>query len=148
MKSSVTSFILASFIGSFFYLIFGWFIFDFVLGSYTEAHTIQLVGFKKTNDFNFMFLILSCLAYSILISTVLINVKITSSLKAFLFCSLLGVLIGCMADFYWYASSHFYSNLIVVILDLFGAAISVGSLGLVNHFILRNSWINAKMNNK
>jgi hypothetical protein len=127
MKSSLPSFILASFIGSFFYLIFGWFIFDFVLGSYTEAHTIQLVGFKKTNDF---------------------NVKITSSLKAFLFCSLLGVLIGCMTDFYWYASSHFYSNLIVVILDLFGAAISVGSLGLVNHFILRNSWINAKMNNK
>jgi hypothetical protein len=46
-----------------------------------------------------------------------------------MFSAILGVLIAVMTDFYWYASSNFYSNFIVIALDFFGAALSVGLTG-------------------
>ncbi len=134
MKNKPLSFLISCFAGSLFYLGFGWIVFDLVLGDYANSHTVQLIGFKKNIDFTFLYL--SCLSYSILIMFYLLNPKITSIKKAFLFTAAIGVLIACMTDFYWYASTYFYSNLLVVILDIGGAAISVGALGALNYFIL------------
>jgi hypothetical protein len=53
---------------------------------------------------------------------------------------IIGILIAIMTDSYWYASSYFYSNLIVILLDIVGAGISVGILGLTI------SLVNKKMN--
>ena len=137
MNKSISTLLLSCGLGSVFYLFMGWFIFDFILGTYTEAHTTQLQGFKKTADFSFIFLYLSCLAYSFLINFILFHTTITSSIKAFLFSAIIGLLVASMTDFFWYASSHFYSNFTVVCLDLAGAALSVGSLGVFSFFILR-----------
>ena len=135
MKSSILKLTLATFIGSFFYLIAGFLVFDLAFGSYTEAHITQILGFKKTEDFSFLFLYLSCLAYSILINFLLHNSRITSLLKAFTFSAIVGVLVACMTDFFWYASSYFYSNFTVILLDIFGASITVGALGSLSYFI-------------
>ena len=43
----------------------------------------------------------------------------------------IGVLIAIMTDYYWSATSNFYSNYIVVILDISAAGITVGFMGLV-----------------
>jgi hypothetical protein len=142
MKNRILKLGLSTLIGSFFYLIIGFLIFDLGLGSYTEIHTTQIVGFKKTEDFSFLFLYLSCLAYSILINFLLHNSRITSLLKAFTFSAIVGVLVACMTDFFWYASSYFYSNFTVILLDIFGASITVGALGCLSYYIqnkLKNS---------
>jgi hypothetical protein len=55
--------------------------------------------------------------------------------SAFIYSSVFGILIACMTDFYWYASTNFYDNFTVVILDVVGAAISVGFLGLFSFFL-------------
>jgi hypothetical protein len=65
MNNSILKLTFATLIGSFFYLIVGFLVFDLAFGSYTEAHTTQIIGFKKTEDFSFLFLFLSCLAYSL-----------------------------------------------------------------------------------
>lgn len=129
MKSPLIKLLLSATLGSIFYLVIGWLIFDFVLGTYTEANTTHLVGFKKEADFSLSWLYLSCLAYSLLLAFVLHHTAISSGKKSFFFSAILGGLVACMTDFYWLASSHFYSNLTVVLMDIIGAAISVGLTG-------------------
>lgn len=136
---SLLVFLIASFLGSFIYLGIGWIVFDVLFGDFTEQHTTQIVGFKKTDDFSIVFLYLSCLAYATLItyiSNLMMNSK--TSFQAFLRFAIIGLLIACMTDFYWYASSHFYSDLIAVIVDCVGAAFTVGLLGLFNHIFNKN----------
>lgn len=138
MKSQAINFIFRAILGSFFYLIFGWFIFDFLLGAYSEAHTTQIVGFKKEANFSMTWLYLSCLAYSSLLTFVLHHTSISSAKKSFFFSAIFGVLIACLTDFYWLASSHFYNNLTVVFLDIIGAALSVGMTGWFVFVLLKN----------
>lgn len=137
MKKSIPTLLFSILLGSVFYLILGWFIFDVVLGPYTEKHTTQLEGFKKTEDFSFLFLYFSCLAYSFLIHFIVYHTTINSLLKAFSFSAIVGILVACMTDFFWYASSTFYSTFTVVLLDLAGAAVSVGALGGLAFLMLR-----------
>jgi len=137
MQKTILKLLMASLLGSICYLLIGWFIFDFLLGAYTEAHTTHIVGFKKEADFSMTWLYLSCLAYSSLLTFVLHHTSISSGKKSFFFSAILGVLVACMTDFYWLASSHFYNNLTVVFLDIIGAALSVGNLGLFTFIVLK-----------
>jgi len=137
MSSPLFRLIITSFLGSLFYLIIGYLVFDLALGSFTEAHTTQLKGFKKTNDFSFIFLYLSCLAYSLLITFVLHHTTIEKARKIFGFSAIFGLLVACMTDFFWYASSHFYTDFFAVIVDLVAAFITVGCLGVFNFYLLK-----------
>lgn len=118
--------------GTVVYFLFGWVVFEFILGDYTGRHTIQLNGFRKTDaDYSLLFLIVSCMAYAALISYVLMWLLNTKDLlKGFCVAATIGALVAVMADTYWYATSYFYSNFIVVILDIVAAAVTVGVLGL------------------
>lgn len=138
MQKTVFKLLMASLLGSICYLFIGWLIFDFLLGSYTEAHTTQIAGFKKEADFSMTWLYLSCLAYSSLLTFVLHHTSISSGKKSFFFSAILGGLVACMTDFYWLASSHFYSNLTVVLMDIIGAALSVGLTGWFVFGLVKN----------
>ena len=120
-------------IGTIAYYLFGWLVFDFILGNYTNLNTTQLTGFKKTEEqFSILLLIVSCTAYACLLSFILVyllNVK--QLIKAFMIGSTVGILVAIMTDSYWFATSHFYSNYTVMFLDILAAGISVGVLGLV-----------------
>lgn len=135
MKKHLFLIIIISFLGSIFYLLFGWLVFDVLFGDYTENHTTHLQGFKKSRDFSVLFLYLSCLSYAFLINIFLFKSTISKYGSAFMHSSVFGILIACMTDFFWYASSNFYDNFTVVILDVLGAAISVGFLGLFSFFL-------------
>lgn len=129
--------VITSLLGSIVYWQLGYLIFDVMLGSYTEAHTTHITGFKKTNHFSLAWLYASCLAYSFLLTFFLQRSRPNTSLKAILYSSIVGVLIACMTDFYWLASSNFYSNLTVVFLDIMGAAWSVGLTGWFLYLLLQ-----------
>lgn len=131
-------FIITSLIGSFIYLGIGWLVFDVFLGTYSNEYTTQLPGFKKTSDFSITFLYVSCLAYAVLITYITaLTLDTKSAFHAFLQAACIGLLIACMTDFYWYASSNFYTHVIAVFVDLVGATITVGILGLFTHLILK-----------
>jgi hypothetical protein len=120
-------------IGTIAYYLFGWLIFDFILGNYTNLNTTQLSGFKKTEEqFSMLLLIVSCTAYARLLSFILVYLlNIKQLIKAFMIGSTVGILVAIMTDSYWFATSHFYSNYTVMFLDILAAGISVGVLGLV-----------------
>lgn len=123
-------------IGAIAYFVFGWFVFDYVLGAYTERNTTQIAGFKKTaEEFNMPYLILSCTAYSALIVFVLVYLTNTRNIvKGTVSAAIIGILVAVMADSYWLASSNFYNNVYVALSDVVAAAISVGFLGLTVTF--------------
>ena len=120
-------------LGTITYLVFGWFVFDYIMGSYTDANTTHIAGFKKdANEFNTPFLVLSCTAYAILM--VFINVyltKTTSIARGTITGVVTGILVAIMANSYWLASSHFYNNVWVALADVAAAGITVGFLGFV-----------------
>lgn len=120
-------------IGTIAYYLFGWLVFDFILGNYTNLNTTQLTGFKKTGEqFSMLLLIVSCTAYACLLSFILVYLlNIKQLIKAFMIGSTVGILVAIMTDSYWFATSHFYSNYTVMFLDILAAGISVGVLGLV-----------------
>ncbi|MFN8288423.1 MAG: hypothetical protein U0V74_16820 [Chitinophagales bacterium] len=109
----------------------GYIVFELLLGTYTEAHTTHIAGFKKSaNDFSFLFLTVSCAAYAILLTFILIRLLAEKRVvKAFLISSLTGMLIAVMTDTYWYASSYFYNDLLVLGADVLAAGLTVGFLG-------------------
>lgn len=139
MKKPTPTILISIILGSFFYIMIGWIIFDFILGPFTDAQTTQIIGFKKTTDFSYLFLYLSCFAYSALINFIFIHSKIESLNKSFSFSAIVGVLVACMTDFYWYASSNFYSSFTVIYLDIIGAAVTVGALGGFTFLLLNKS---------
>ncbi|PQJ11806.1 hypothetical protein CJD36_008405 [Flavipsychrobacter stenotrophus] len=120
-------------IGTIAYLAFGWFIFDYLLGAYTDMNTTQIPGFKKTADqFSMPYLVISCAAYSALIVFVLVYLtKTTNVIKGIITGAVIGVLVAIMANSYWLASSNFYNNIYVAAADVTAAAISVGFLGFI-----------------
>jgi hypothetical protein len=120
-------------IGTIAYYLFGWLVFDFILGNYINLNTTQLTGFKKTEEqFSMLLLIVSCTAYACLLSFILVYLlNIKQLIKAFMIGSTVGILVAIMTDSYWFATSHFYSNYTVMFLDILAAGISVGVLGLV-----------------
>ena len=120
-------------IGTIAYYLFGWLVFDFILGNYPNLNTTQLAGFKKTEEqFSMLLLIVSCTAYACLLSFILVYLlNIKQLIKAFMIGSTVGILVAIMTDSYWFATSHFYSNYTVMFLDILAAGISVGVLGLV-----------------
>ena len=119
-------------IGTIAYYAFGWFIFDYILGGYTDMNTTQIPGFKKSAEqFSMPYLVLSCAAYSALMVFVLIYLTNTTNImKGTITGAVIGVLVAVMADSYWLASSNFYNNVFVAAADVAAAAISVGFLGL------------------
>jgi len=127
---------ISTIVGTIVYFLFGWFIFEFILGNYTNHNTIQLEGFKKTGgQYSLVLLIVSCAAYAVLMSFILVYlINIKTLLKSFFIGSTIGILVAIMADTYWYATSNFYSNFTVVIFDVFGAGISVGIMSLAISF--------------
>ncbi len=130
-------------LGTVVYFSVGYIVFELLLGTYTEAHTTQIAGFKKSEDeFSFFFLLVSCAAYAALITFLLIYLlKETSVVRGFLISSVTGMLVAVMTDTYWYASSHFYNDLWVLSADVLAAGLTVGLLGLtivgVYNFALR-----------
>lgn len=125
-------------VGAAFYFLCGWFVFDFILGDYTEKNTTQLTSFKKTgNEFSYAFLVISCIAYAVLMTFILSFSRQDSIRKGFFIGSVVGMLVAFMTDSYWYASSKFYANFTVVILDIIAAGICVGGLGAIVNLIYR-----------
>jgi hypothetical protein len=118
--------------GTIVYFIIGWIVFEYILGSYTNANTTQIVGFKKNEEeASMLMLILSCAAYALLLSSLMlywINIPM-NFIEGFKLGAVVGLLVAIMTDSYWYGTSHFYNNTKPMILDIIAATITVGIMG-------------------
>lgn len=138
MNSKGFKIMLSSVIGCLFYLLIGWFVFDVIIGTYIQSNTTNLIGFKKDqSDSNTTMLVLSCLAYSTLLSIIFGYWSNITNFKSGLGAgSIIGVLVAIMTDSYWYSTSHYYNSLMPLLVDVGAAGITVGLLGGVIGWIL------------
>ena len=131
-------FVTISLIASIIYFSLGYLVFDLLLGSMTKQHTTPFPGFTKTAEHSWLFMYLSCFAYALLISYLsALTYKHQSPLQAFAQAVSVGLLIACMTDFYWYATSNYFKDLWGVWIDCLGAAICVGTLGLSTYLLFK-----------
>ncbi len=129
---NLTKVIIGTFTGTVVYFVVGWFIFEFILGSYNNANTTQIVGFKKDEqESSLLMLIVSCTAYAMLLSSLMVYwISTLLSFKQGLkLGAIVGILVATMTDTYWYGTSHFYNNATPMILDILAATITVGIMG-------------------
>lgn len=133
----IRSIFITTIVASFTYLLVGWLIFDLLLGSYTNLNTTQIIGFKKS-EMNWSLLIISCFSYALLITLILKNASFKLDIKkGFLASGLVGILVAIMTDLYWHATSNFFSNFTVIVLDIVGAGLSVGCMGAMATLVMQ-----------
>lgn len=128
----INKLIIGTLTGTIVYFIIGWVVFEFILGSFTNANTTQIVGFKKNEqESSIIMLIISCTAYAMLLSSLMlywINTSLNFK-EGFKLGAIVGTLVATMANTYWYGTSHFYNNATPMILDIIAATITVGIMG-------------------
>ncbi len=122
---------IATLIGTITYFLAGWLVFEGLLGRYMAAQTTALPGFRKEGDATSMlFLVLSCMAYALLIALVFERWAHVRTFSAgLLLGALIGAMVATMADLYWFSTTHFYRSLWPVLADVAAAALTVGILG-------------------
>ena len=122
---------LAALLGTISYFIIGWLVFEGLLGKYMAAHTTKLVGFQKEGeDASLWLLLLSCMAYALLLAVLFERWAQVSTFKdGLLLGALIGILVAIMTDLYWYSTSHFYDSLLPVAADVLAAGLTVGAMG-------------------
>lgn len=128
-----THFLRAFLAGTGVYFFAGYAVFGLLLGEFSEAHTTALPGFKKEEGPEAMVWIgVSCAAYALLLCLVLLRwEKEKRVIGGLLKGAIIGLLIACMTDFYWYGTSHFYNSLLPALVDIGAAGITVGMMGAV-----------------
>jgi Protein of unknown function (DUF1761) len=123
--------LLATLVGTVFYFLFGWLIFEGLLGKYMSEHTLQLTGFKKTEEeASMLMLLVSCAAYALLIALVLGQwAQVNTFQEGMKIGAIIGILVAIMTNSYWYSSSHFFNSLSPLLVDVAAAGVTVGCMG-------------------
>jgi len=119
--------IISTIFGALIYLGFGWIVFEKILGKFTDENTLNIRGFKKTDEESSMsMLVLSCAAYSLMFSILFgIWINTESIVDGVLIGSISGGLIAVMANTFLFGTTHFYNNYKPLIADVAGAIITV-----------------------
>ncbi len=123
--------VVAALSGTIVYFLAGWLVFEGLLGTYTNAHTTQIPGFKKSAEESSMALLLvSCAAYALLLALVFgywTNVR--TFWEGAKLGALIGVLVAIMTDTYWFSTTHFYNGPTPLLADVAAAGVTVGIMG-------------------
>jgi hypothetical protein len=120
----------ATLLGTFVYFLFGWLVFERLLGRYMAAHTTQLAGFRKAEgEASMLLLLLSCAAYALLLAVVFEWAGVRTMKEGLVLGAVMGVLVATMTNSYWYATSHFFLSWQPLVADICAAGVTVGVMG-------------------
>jgi hypothetical protein len=123
--------LLATLLGTLVYFLFGWLIFEGILGQYMSENTTKVEGFRKDEaNSSTLMLVISCTAYALLLSLFFgqwsaVYVFKEGALKG----AMIGMLIAVMTNAYWYSSTHFFNGIKPLITDVLAAGLTVGLMG-------------------
>lgn len=130
--------LLAALAGTITYFLFGWLVFEGLLGQYMNANTTQIQGFKKSPEESSMALIVvSCAAYALLLSIIMGRwADVHTFREGAILGAITGILIAVMTDTYWFSSSNFYNGVAPLLADVAAAGLTVGVMGGVIGWVL------------
>jgi hypothetical protein len=130
--------LLATLLGTVVYFLFGWLIFEGLLGQYMSANTTQIAGFKKTEaEGSLLMLVVSCAAYALLLAILMGQwAQVSTFWEGLKIGAITGVLVATMTNSYWYSSSHFFHGFQPMLADIAAAGLTVGVMGGVISWFL------------
>lgn len=130
--------ILAALAGTVVYFLAGWLVFEGLLGSYMNAHTTQVPGFKKNAEESSMgMLLVSCAAYALLLALVFGQwTSVQTFWEGAKLGALIGLLVAVMTNSYWFSVSHFFNGFAPLFVDVAAAGMTVGLMGGVVGWVL------------
>ena len=123
--------LLATLVGTIVYFLFGWLVFEGILGEYMSANTTQIAGFKKTEtESSMLMLLVSCAAYALLLAILMRQwAQVGTFLEGLKMGAVTGLLVATMTDSYWYSTSHFFNGFQPMLADIAAAGLTVGVMG-------------------
>ena len=123
--------ILATIAGAVGYFIIGWVFFELLLGKFMSANMTKAEGFMKSDEeSSLLWLFVSCVAYSLLLTLLFTEwTETTSILEGVVIGGAVGGLISVMTSTYWWGTSHLFTNFKPIVADIFAAVITVGFMG-------------------
>jgi hypothetical protein len=123
--------LLASLAGTVVYFLVGWLVFEALLGKYMTANTLQITGFKKTEqESSMLMLLVSCAAYALLLAIILGQwAQVYNFKDGAMMGATVGILVAIMANSYWYSTTHLYNGLAPLLADVAAAGLTVGIMG-------------------
>lgn len=123
--------LLATLAGTTVYFLFGWLVFEGLLGKYMSDNTTQIAGFKKTEaESSMLMLVVSCAAYALLLTLLMGRwAQINTFRDGLKMGAITGVLVATMTNSYWYSSSHFFNGFQPMLADIAAAGLTVGVMG-------------------
>jgi hypothetical protein len=130
--------LLAALAGTVTYFLFGWLVFEGLLGQYMSANTTQIEGFKKSpEESSMVLLVVSCAAYALLLSIIMGRwADVHTFREGAILGTITGILIAVMTDTYWFSSSNFYNGVAPLLADVAAAGLTVGVMGGVIGWVL------------
>jgi hypothetical protein len=122
---------MAALAGTVVYFASGWLVFEGLLGKYMSANTTQIGGFKKTEEQSSMLmLIISCLAYALLLAIILGKWAHTHTFQeGAIMGAVVGILVATMTNTYWFSTTHFFNGFAPLLTDIAAAGVTVGLMG-------------------
>lgn len=137
---SAVRIVVATLAGTVAYFLFGWLVFEWILGDYMAGHTTQIQGFKKSDaEASMLMLVVSCAAYALLLAIEFERWAHVRTMKAGITLgAIIGTLVALMTNAYWYSTSHFFNDLVPLVVDIAAAVVTVGMMGRVIGWTLGN----------
>lgn len=123
--------LLATLVGTVVYFLFGWLVFEGILGKYMSANTTQIAGFKKMEmESSMLMLLVSCAAYALLLAILMGQwAQVGTFREGMKIGAVTGVLVATMTNSYWYSTSHFFNGFQPMLADIAAAGLTVGVMG-------------------
>jgi hypothetical protein len=123
--------ILAALSGTVVYFLAGWLVFEGLLGTYMNANTTQIPGFKKSAEESSMaMLLVSCAAYALLLALVFGHwTTVRTFWEGAKLGALIGMLFAVMTNSYWFSTTHFFNGPAPLLVDVVAAGVTVGLMG-------------------
>lgn len=127
-----TEVIAAAVVGTVVYFLFGWLVFEVLLGPFMKARTTSIDGFLKSpEESSMLMLLVSCASYALLLAILMSKdyLDIRNFPGGVDIGATVGILVAIMTNSYWFATTHFFNNLAPVLADVAAAGLTVGVMG-------------------
>jgi hypothetical protein len=123
--------LLATLLGTLVYFLFGWLVFEGMIGRYMADNTTKLDGFRKDEaSSSMLMLLISCASYALLLTLFFGHWSTVHTFKEGAWKgAMIGMLIAVMTNSYWYSSTYFFNSLKPLVVDVMAAGLTVGLMG-------------------
>jgi hypothetical protein len=116
----------------------GWLVYGMLLDAYMDAHTTAAAHavWKQMENMNMIGMVISNLAWGLLLAWVLSRMNVNNAMGGFMTGATIGLLVAINMDLFFYSMMNWYTDKMIVIVDVLVSAVFHGILGAIAAIVL------------